>query len=126
MHAIHLLHDVLDAQLLARDKRRIGRVDALVLTHEAGRPLRVSTMLVGGAVRAERVGGPMRWVSRMVQRVLRMNTSGVSAIPFDKVRRIGDTIDVDVDAASLASMHLERWLRDHVVGRIPGAHGGRK
>jgi len=50
----------------------------------------------------------------------------VSRIPFDKVRRIGDTIELDVEERSLDSEHLERWLKEHVVCRIPGAGGERK
>ena len=49
-----------------------------------------------------------------------------SRVPFDAVRRIADTIELDVEGDALESMHLERWLATHIVCRIPGASGDRK
>jgi sporulation protein YlmC with PRC-barrel domain len=121
MSGLHLVHDVLDAQLLDRLQRKIGRVDSLVLALEDGRPPRVATILVGGPERARRIG---RWavaLGRMLQRVGRARSAGVSAIPFDAVRCIGDTIQVDVDGDGLEAGHLETWLAEHFIRRIPGS-----
>ncbi|MFL5522367.1 MAG: hypothetical protein ACJ8B6_15610 [Gemmatimonadales bacterium] len=121
MSGLQLVHDVLDAQLMDRRDRKIGRVDSLVLTLEDGRPPRVSTILVGGPERARRIG---RWavaVARMLRAVGRVQSAGVSAIPFDAVRCIGDTIEVDVDGDSLESGHLEGWLAEHFIRHIPGS-----
>jgi len=126
MGAVHLAHDVLDAQLVDRAQEKIGRVDALLLEIEAGRPPRVATIVIGGAARAERVG---RWfvaIRRAWRAMFGHREEHVSRIPFDKVRRIGDTIELDVEERSLDSEHLERWLKEHVVCRIPGAGGERK
>ena len=38
MGAVHLAHDVLDAQLLDRVQEKIGRVDALLLELQEGQP----------------------------------------------------------------------------------------
>ena len=126
MGAVHLAHDVLDAQLVDRVQEKIGRVDALLLEIEVGRPPRVATIVIGGAVRAERVG---RWfvaLRRAWRAMFGQRDEYLSRIPFDKVRRIGDTIELDVEERSLDSEHLERWLKEHVVCRIPGAGGERK
>ena len=126
MGAVHLAHDVLDAQLVDRVQEKIGRVDGLLLEIEAGRPPRVATIVIGGAARAERVG---RWfvaIRRAWRAMFGQREEHVSRIPFDKVRRIGDTIELDVEERSLDSEHLERWLKEHVVCRIPGAGGERK
>ena len=126
MGAVHLAHDVLDAQLVDHVQEKIGRVDALLLEIEDGRPPRVATIVIGGAARAERVG---RWfvaLRRAWRAMFGQREEHVSRIPFDKVRRIGDTIELDVDEKTLDSEHLERWLKEHVVCRIPGAGGERK
>ena len=126
MGTVHLAHDVLDAQLVDRVQEKIGRVDALLLELEEGRPPRVATIVIGGAARAERVG---RWfvaLRRGWRAIFGHREEHVSHIPFDKVRRIGDTIDHHVEEQSLESEHLERWLKEHVVCRIPGAEGERK
>jgi hypothetical protein len=47
----------------------------------------------------------------------------VSRVPFNAVRCISDTIEIDVDGRELESGRLEAWLAEHVVGRIPGAQG---
>ena len=39
-----------------------------------------------------------------------------SALTFD-----GRDYRVDADAASIPTLVWERWLRDHVVSRMPGA-----
>jgi sporulation protein YlmC with PRC-barrel domain len=126
MGAVHLAHDVLDAQLVDRVQAKIGRVDALLLELEPGQPPRVATIVIGSAARAERVG---RWfvaLRRACRAMLGRREEHVSRIPFDKVRRIGDTIEIDAEERSLESEHLERWLKEHVVCRIPGAGGERK
>lgn len=126
MGAVHLAHDVLDAQLVDRVQEKIGRVDQLLLELEEGRPPRVAMIVIGGSARAERVG---RWfvaLRRGLRALFGRREDHVSRVPFDKVRRIGDTIELDVEERTLDSEHLERWLKEHVVCRIPGAGGERK
>jgi sporulation protein YlmC with PRC-barrel domain len=121
MSGLHLVHDVLDAQLVDRMQRKIGRVDSIVLVLEDGRPPRVATILIGGPERARRIG---RWavaLGRMLRAIGRFRGVGVSAIPFDAVRRIGDTIQVDVDGDGLEAGHLEGWLAEHLIRHIPGS-----
>jgi hypothetical protein len=126
MGAVHLVHDVLDAQLVDRTQEKIGRVDALLLELDAGRPPRVATIMIGSAVRASRVGGWFVALRRALRALFGQRVEHVSRITFDKVRRIGDTIELDVDERTLESQYLERWLAEHVVCRIPGAGGEHK
>jgi hypothetical protein len=125
MSGLQLVHDVLDAQLVDRLDRKIGRVDSLVLVLEEGRPPRVAAILIGGPERARRIG---RWavaLSRMLRAAGRVRSAGVSAIPFDAVRCIGDTIKLDIDGEGLEAGHLEDWLTEHFIGRIPGSGADR-
>lgn len=121
MAGLDLVHDVLDAQLIDRRKRKIGRVDSLVLTLADGRPPRVTAILVGGPVRAERIGRWMQLLARGMRALGRVRRQGVSVIPFSQVRCIADTIQVDVDGDDLEAGHLEAWLAEHVVRHIPGS-----
>jgi sporulation protein YlmC with PRC-barrel domain len=121
MTGLDLAHDVLDAQLIDRQKRKIGRVDSLVLVLRDAGPPRVATILVGGPVRARRVGGWMTLVSRALRAVGRVQREGVTRIPFDAVRCIGDTIQVDVDGDALEAKHVEDWLAEHLIRHIPGS-----
>ncbi|MDB4889272.1 MAG: hypothetical protein JWL61_1127 [Gemmatimonadetes bacterium] len=126
MKTLSLVHDVLDAQLLDKHHAKIGRVDGLALEVEDGRPPRVATILVGGPIRDERVG---RWVlglMRALHRLMGLKAEGVSRIPFSAVREISHVIEIDVEEETLASEHVERWLCDHVILRIPGGERDEK
>ena len=121
MVGLHLVHDVLDVQLVDRRMRRIGRVDALTLELRADGPPRVTTILVGGPVRAQRIGRWMVFLAGVMRGIGRVKRAGTSRISFDAVRCIGETIQVDVDGEALEADHLEEWLKAHVVCRIPGS-----
>ena len=121
MSGLHLVHDVLDAQLIDRERCKVGRVDALMLELVPGRPPRVSAIGTGGPERERRVG---RWVwrlARALRAIARIERGGVSRVSFDAVRCISDTIEIDVDGRDLESQGLEAWLGRHVIGKIPGA-----
>jgi hypothetical protein len=122
MKGIHLIHDVLDAQLLDRTQRKMGRVDGVVVELRDGEPPRVVELLVGGSVLAERIGGWMVALTGLVARALRI-APAVTRIPFDAVRVIGSCVEVDVDAASTPAMRTESWLDEHIVCRVPGGAG---
>jgi len=120
MNGFDLVHDIQDAQLLDRKRERIGRIDGLVLELEEGCPPRVATILVGGLVRGERIGGWAVALARLLRRAAGMKSDGVSRIPFGAVREISGAIQVDVDEETLDSEAVERWLSTHVIRRLPG------
>lgn len=121
MSGIHLVHDVLDSQLLDRRREKMGRVDGLVVEWRDGEPPRVSAVLVGGTVVAERVGKRTKRLATALSRLWGNHEPTTTRIPFALVRRIGTEIDVDVDARESPALGWERWLRRHVICRIPGA-----
>ncbi|MEH2405736.1 divalent metal cation transporter [Nostoc sp.] len=41
-------------------------------------------------------------------------------IPWSKVRDIGIDVEVDVEAEATPALDYEKWLRDHIIARIPG------
>ena len=126
MTGLHLVHDVLDAQLIDRERCKVGRVDALMLELVPGRPPRVSAICIGGPERERRVGQWVWRVARALRAMLGVERGEVSRVPFGAVRCLGDTIQIDVEEGDLESEWLEKWLRRHVIGRIPGGAGGKK
>jgi hypothetical protein len=123
---LRLVHDVLDAQLLDRRRRKIGRADALVLELRDGAPPRVAAILIGGAVREERVG---RWavaVAGWFRALVGVRAGGVSRVPFAALREVAGCVELDVDGDTLESGRSERWLDANIVCRIPGSHGEQK
>ena len=122
MKGIHLIHDVLDAQLLDRTQHKMGRVDGIVIELQDGAPPRVVELLVGGSVLAERIGRWMVAIARLGARLLGIEPA-VTHVPFDAVRAIGACVEVDVEARSTPAMRTESWLDEHVVCRIAGGAG---
>jgi len=126
MGRLELANDVLDAQLVSRRDEKIGRVDSLLLELRQGRPPRVSAILMGGPVRAEREGRPFVWLSRALRAVLRIRCSGVTRLEFAKVLRIAECVRVDAEERDIEAEYVEHWLASHVVCRMPGAGGDQK
>ena len=121
MKGLHLAHDVLDSQLVDRRGEKLGRVDGIVLEQRDGEPPRVAFLLVGGVVLAERVGPRTTRLARALRRLWGAGAPTPMRIPFEVVRRIGTEIDVDIDGRQTDALRWERWLREHVICRIPGA-----
>jgi len=121
VHAVRLAYEVLDAQLIDEREDRCGRADEVLLEVRDGEPLRVAAILAGGPARAERVGRWMAWLGRVLRKIGRVPDGGVSRIPFDKVQMIAEVVQVEVKADELEAMRTERWLREKVICRIPGA-----
>ena len=121
MDDVYLARDVLDKQLVDREKKRMGKVDGLVLRFgRDGRP-RVAFLEVGPAGLARRVSPRLaRWIARVTRRL------GVSDAEPDrfspaKIVHFGNEIQLDVDAARTKVYAWERWLRARVISRIPGS-----
>jgi hypothetical protein len=118
--ALHLL----DHQLLDRSGRMAGCVDDLELTEADDGSLHVSAILSGPGVLAPRLGAGRfgRWRRRSQQLwAAEEGRSDPTRIAFGRVRAIGSHVTLAADADELASADTERWVRDHVVGRLPGS-----
>lgn len=126
MGRLELVHDVLDAQLVDHVKEKVGRIDSLLLELRDGEPPRIAAILMGGPVRAARIGRVMVWLSHAMRALGRVQRRGVTRVDWAAVREIGDTIRIEVEERTLESEYVERWLSRHVICRIPGASGEHK
>ena len=114
---MELARTVLDQEVIDRHDQAMGKVDGIVLQVRPGEPARVTHVVVGGTTLLWRIHrGLARWVERR-----RGNDGRPAVIPWDRVLRVGVDVKVDVDAARSPALHWERWVRDHLIGRIPGA-----
>ncbi|HKT59883.1 MAG TPA: hypothetical protein VJQ46_07510 [Gemmatimonadales bacterium] len=108
---------VLDQQVMDRHDRFMGKVDGIVLEVRPGEPARVSDIVIGGTTLLWRL---RRTLARRLE--ARLGSEGhADRIPWKRVLRVGIDVKVDVDAKQSPALHWERWVRDHVIGRIPGA-----
>jgi sporulation protein YlmC with PRC-barrel domain len=119
--------DLLDRQILDRDGEDVGKVDDLELGLDgAGSdPPYVAALLVGPQALGPRLG---EWLGRTVAAVaarLDADRSGPLRIPYELVARVDSAVWLSVRKELLAEPVLEGWLREHLIGRIPGSgHAG--
>ena len=115
-----LIRDCLDKQLDDRFKRRMGRVDGIILEVETGRPPRVAYVEIGVRTLMNRLSSRL---GKIVGRLLmRFDFSPDSyRIPWGKLRVGLNKVTADVEAEKTPALEWELWLRKRVIGRIPGA-----
>jgi sporulation protein YlmC with PRC-barrel domain len=117
-----LAFDLLDRQILDLDGSPVGKVDDIEFgVGDDGVPY-VVALLVGQQALGRRIGG---WFGRLVENVARRleptPDTGPIRIPYEVVATVTSAVNLSVRRELLADPPLEAWLRDHLIGRIPGA-----
>jgi sporulation protein YlmC with PRC-barrel domain len=113
---MQLGREVLDQQVIDANGRQMGKVDGIVLELREDQA-RVAAVVVGGTTLLWRVhAGLAAWAER------RLHGEGApTRVPWRQVAKIGIDVKLDVEAQRTPAFRWERWVRDHVIGRIPGA-----
>ncbi|MBO3751174.1 hypothetical protein J5X84_34305 [Streptosporangiaceae bacterium NEAU-GS5] len=119
---LHAHLHLMDRQVVREvDGRLLCKVDDLELADRAN-PY-VKSILAGPLALGPRIGG---WLGRLMvgaTELLRPEEDpGPYRIRMHLVSNIGSAITVGGDPEPLA---LERWVRDHIIGPIPGSSGER-
>ncbi|WP_341267092.1 hypothetical protein [Gordonia malaquae] len=101
---------LLDRQVIDGDGRPVGVVDDVVFEHRQGlRRPRVVALLTGRAL-ADRILGDTPEPSRL------------TSIDAEMIDDIGVVVKLSADESELGDVAwVERWMRDHVIARIPGS-----
>jgi len=115
-----LIRDCLDEPVFDRNKKRMGRVDGIILKLQADGPPRVAYIEIGAVTLADRVSPWLRAKIVSLLRKLEITTDRCR-IPWGDVHVGVNGVSADVQAEKTAALALELWLRKHVIGRIPGA-----
>ena len=117
---MNLIRDCLDKQIDDRTKRRMGRVDGIVLEVEPGRPPRVAYVELGVKTLMNRVSSRLgNAIARLLER--RHIESAPYRIAWGKIKVGLNEVRADVEAEKTPALEWELWLRKKVIGRIPGA-----
>jgi hypothetical protein len=116
--------DLLDRQLRDRDDVECGNVDDLELTSGEDGTLYVTAIIAGPGALAYRLGARRlgAWLRRAYRLAGSPDDTDRTRIPIELAHRIASSIDLAVDRHDLATLAVERWLGDHVIGHIPGNH----
>jgi sporulation protein YlmC with PRC-barrel domain len=112
---------LLDQQVTDRQGEQMGKVDGVVVELRRDRPPRIAALLIGGGTAAERVHpGWARWLTRWRKRWGPKQDQPFE-IPWSKVTKIGVDVKVNLQAERTPALAWEHWVRDRIIGRIPGA-----
>jgi hypothetical protein len=115
-----LLLDVLDQQLLDKYDRKAGKIDGIAIEIREGKPPRVAYLEMGTDALARRLSPRLeRWLKAWRARIGR--EVAPFHVPWSRVKKVHLTVDADFDAADEPGYHVERWLAEHVIGKIPGS-----
>jgi sporulation protein YlmC with PRC-barrel domain len=114
--------DLLDRQILDRDGEPVGKVDDVELDVDADGTPYVAALLVGQHALGQRIGGRLgSWIAGTARRLSPDYHRGPIRIPYDLVSELNSAVNLSVHRELLPDPALESWLRDHLIGRIPGA-----
>lgn len=119
---IHLIRDVLDDQMIDQEKRKIGKVDGIIVELRKDKPPRVAYLENGMSVTARRLHP---WLGHLVEKIGRrwgVRHGEPYRIPWSKVGKIDVSIElkIDFDAQETPLLDWEKWLDKNIIERIPG------
>jgi hypothetical protein len=110
---------LLDRQLVDCNGELAGKIDDLELDDDGAIVLAI---LSGPGALAGRVGGRAgAWIGALHRRLHQDHDPGPARVPIEHVTRIADTVELNAARHDLASDASERWARDIVISKIPGA-----
>lgn len=108
---------VLDAQLHLLDRQILDRADVPITTVDdielsdpppgSGSSPVIAALLTGPVLGTRIFGG-------------RPPASRWERIPWRDVAEVGIVVRLGIEGAGLSANWTERWVRDHIIGRIPG------
>jgi hypothetical protein len=114
---------LLDRQLLDRNDVACGKVDDLELEMTEDGTVHVSAILTGPGALLARTGHIRlgSWLRRTATAVFSSPHEEPGRIPMGRVTEIDDHVRVSLDHEEMVTFAAERWVRDHIIGRIPGS-----
>jgi hypothetical protein len=116
--------DLLDRQLVDRNGRLAGKVDDVefAVDDDSDALPRVDALLSGLGALANQLGGDLgRWLTSIERRLALRRDRAPSRIDFGAVKSIGSSIELAADREELDGNRAERWVRDVLISKIPGA-----
>jgi hypothetical protein len=113
---------LLDRQLVDRDGALCGNVDDVELAETPEGALIVVGLRSGSGALVRRLGARLLgdWLER-AHKGVDDDGRDHTVVPLARVAEIGPNIRISLDRTELASEHVERWVRDHIIEHIPGA-----
>jgi len=103
--SIKVFAELRDLELFDKNDELCGIADDVEFDGEAGRPLRVSAILVGPGAYGRRLPGPICWL------IEKLAGQGVVRVPWDAVEHVTSRIRLNRTAEELDLNRVERRLQ---------------
>jgi len=121
MQQFDLLRDILDKQLVDEDEQQMGRVDGIVIELRDGEPPRVDHLELGFTVLAARLHPRVAIWLDAIRRRWSVRRAVLQLVPWDEVHEVTPHhLVLDVEGEKTPAYDWERWLRKHIVSKLPG------
>lgn len=115
---------LLDRQIYDVDGEAVGKVDDVEITEpEGGGPPVLTAILCGPLALGPRIGGRVgRWWTAVGRRLRPGGDPYPNRIPINQVDRVDRReVRLTVSRDVLDADRMRDWVRDHIIGRIPGS-----
>ena len=113
---MELVRDVLDEQVVDRNGREMGRVDAMILELRDGKPPLVRAIEIGPEVLARRLHPALGRLSTTLAEILGLEDRRPIRIPFTRIEKHQDIV-ADVAAGETGAANVENRVR-HFFRRL--------
>jgi len=118
---VHAMRDILDKQIVDRNKDRLGRVDGIIVELSESGPPRIAQLEVGFVSLARRIHPRFEAFAEAVHKRLDIRRGARFHIPWEQISEVhAHHLVADLDAEETPAFDWERWLRRHVVEKLPG------
>jgi hypothetical protein len=118
---IAIVRELLDKLLVDREGEPMGRADGVIMAYTANEAPRITHLELGAQTLARRLPRPFRGLVAWLARRLSPRGPQPYRIEVSRIIQLGRTIKIDIDGSRSAARETERWIRDHIIARIPGS-----
>jgi sporulation protein YlmC with PRC-barrel domain len=120
---MELVRDLLDKQVIDRNGAKMGRVDGIIAELQADGTAKVIAIEMGSLTMARRIGvRTARLVAWFLARTASKRHAKSYQVPINAVCEIGLDVRLHLEVRDTPVHDWQTWLRENIVGRIPGAH----
>ncbi|HJT17912.1 MAG TPA: hypothetical protein VJ853_11005 [Thermoanaerobaculia bacterium] len=121
-----IFRDLLDKQLVDANETKMGRADGIVLEIDGDKQPRIDHLELGFSVLARRLGPRAEKWFEAIRTRWSVRKSARQIVPWSKVIDVTNyEIKLDLKAEETPAFDWERWVRNHIVAKIPGGEGGK-
>ena len=116
--------ELLDRQLIDRRGRLVGKVDDVEFAtgDDPGALPHVSALLAGVGALANHIGGELGPALAAAERRLAHAQRSPSRVDYALVNDLASAVHLNAERDDLDTNRAERWTRDVIIDKIPGAH----